>query len=151
MPGIMADNDVGGAFQSLAKTIPFKGLAGGFEILAIPVVSFPSLKLPREAGTDRLIWETCQARDVVLFTGNRNDRLRFSEATIRTQNRPDCLPVITLSNAKRFLSDNEYGDEVAEAVLEILLDLDRSGVPDGCMCHENTTRGNMARTWPVVA
>ncbi|HEY1858722.1 MAG TPA: hypothetical protein VGG61_00095, partial [Gemmataceae bacterium] len=48
---------------------------------------------------DSLVWETCQQRDLVLLTDNRNqDDSASLEATIRLRNAANCLPVLTIEN-----------------------------------------------------
>lgn len=125
MPGIMADNDVQGQFKDLLKILGSATWRELWESTGLSVVTFPGLGLEPEAP-DALVWQTCQAHEVVLFTGNRNDEGPDSlEATIRLHNRADSLPVVTLSDSKRFLHDRAYMDRVAEKLLDILLDLDK--------------------------
>ena len=77
------------------------------------MVSFPALELSYNAP-DALIWRTCQREGLVLITGNRNDDGADSlEATIRNENQPDSLPVITIADADRVLQDRLYAEKVA--------------------------------------
>jgi hypothetical protein len=46
------------------------------------------------------------------------------EATIRNENRPDSLPVITIADTDRVLQDRLYAEMVAERLLENLIALD---------------------------
>jgi hypothetical protein len=56
-----------------------------------------------------------------LFTGNRNQEGPESlEMAIRLHNQANSLPVITLSNPKRFGHDRRYVHRVAERLLDIL-------------------------------
>jgi hypothetical protein len=58
-------------------------------------------------------------------TGNRNDDGPDSlEATIRNENQPDSLPVITIANTERVLKHRQYAHTVAERVLEKLIAID---------------------------
>jgi hypothetical protein len=60
-----------------------------------------------------------------LFTANRNQKGDDSlEATIRRENTPTSLPVLTLANAKRFEESREYAERVATRLLEYLLDIE---------------------------
>src|SRR5205085_11748682 len=91
---------------------------------AVTVESFPGLGLDRNAP-DRLIWETCQTQGIVLFTGNRNQEGPDSlEETLRTLNRVDSLPVITLGDPMRFRNDRAYAERAALRLLDYLLNLD---------------------------
>ena len=60
-----------------------------------------------------------------MVTGNRNDDVPDSlEATIRAENLPSSLPVITIANANRVLQDRVYAEKVAESLLDYLLRID---------------------------
>lgn len=124
MPRIMADNDVRGQFEKLLEIFASDRWKGVWVGLDVTVETFANLGLAADAP-DTLVWQTCQAKGVVLFTGNRNQEGPGSlETAIRTQNQLDSLPVITLSRPKRFSQDRGYAEEVAEAVLDILMDLE---------------------------
>jgi hypothetical protein len=124
MPGIMADNDVQVQFQGVLRLFLSPTWRDLWESLGFTVETFESLGLHRE-DPDALVWQRCQERGVVLFTGNRKSEAPDSlEATIRMYNKVDSLPVVTLSDAKRFGYDQKYREDVAEALMDILLDLD---------------------------
>lgn len=60
--------------------------------------------------------------ELVLITGNRNDDGADSlEATIRNENQPDSLPVITIADQDRVLQDRLSAERVAESLLDYLL------------------------------
>jgi hypothetical protein len=80
--------------------------------------------LKRDAS-DLELWEACQRHEVILVTGNRNQRSADSmEATIQNLSRFDSLPVITLGDPKRFRRDREYAARAAERLLDYLLNFD---------------------------
>ena len=86
--------------------------------------TFASLGLS-ESSPDVVIWGTCQARQVVLVTGNRNNEGPDSlEETIRRLNRADSLPVITISKPQS-ISQRSYAERAAARLLDYLLDLDK--------------------------
>ena len=61
----------------------------------------------------------------MLLTENRNAEGPESlEETIRTLNTPNSLPVLTMTNPRRFARDKSYADRVTDRVLDYLLDLD---------------------------
>lgn len=70
----------------------------------------------------------CQHKELVLITANRNhDGEDSLEATIRRENTPHSLPVLTLADADRILFilfDPVYADHVAEKLLQYLLEID---------------------------
>jgi hypothetical protein len=75
---------------------------------------------------DSELWQLCQDRGMILITGNRNaDGEDSLELTMRRLGRLDSLPVLTISNPDRVISDRDYANAVAVKVLEILLDLER--------------------------
>src|SRR5262249_14704691 len=92
--------------------------------LGLSVETFPTLGLPDDAP-DALIWRTCQREQIVLITGNRNKRGPDSlEATIRNENQPDSLPVVTIADPDRVVQDRLYAEKVAERLLEKLIAID---------------------------
>ena len=87
-------------------------------------MAFESLGLARDAA-DKLVWQRCQERDVVLVTANRNRRGPDSlEETIRTLNTRQSLPVITIASPERIARDRAYAERVAERLLEFLMSIE---------------------------
>ena len=120
----MADNDVRGQFQHVLSLLDSPYWRDLWDRLHLSVESFETLGLPYNAP-DRLVWQTCQGHDVILFTGNRNQEGPDSlESALRTLNRPDSLPIITLSNPARLSRDRTYAHKVAERLMDYLLDLE---------------------------
>ena len=70
----MADHDVGGAVQALRRILESPDHAAWLELLGVAFTDFESLGLSRDAA-GRIVWQTCQAADVVLITGNRSGRV----------------------------------------------------------------------------
>jgi hypothetical protein len=92
--------------------------------LDLTTPTFADLGLnPRSLDTD--VWLKCQAEELVLITTNRNDDGPDSlEATIRAHGTPQSLPVFTLADANRVLSERSYAELVADRLLEYLYDMD---------------------------
>jgi hypothetical protein len=124
MPAIVADADSEGCVRRLADLLldgPWREL---WLELDYAYETFSTLGLAADAS-DAEIWRTCQQEQVVLITANRNQEGPDSlEATIRADNTAESLPVITLANPKRIMSDREYGRRVAEKLLNYLFDID---------------------------
>jgi hypothetical protein len=117
--------NIRGQFERIVRFLESAPWRQFWEDAAIEVTSFAILEL-NENAPDSLIWQTCQNRGVVLFTGNRNRKGRDSlEEAIRTFNRVDSLPVVTLSDPIRFLYDGVYAERAAIRLLEYLIDLDK--------------------------
>ena len=123
--GILADADCEGPFRILLRLLDHDSRRELWESLALDVSGFEQLGLPPDAA-DRLVWETCQQRELVLITANRNaDHPDSLEMTIRTTNAPDSsLPVITLADPQRIARDREYAERAADRLLEYLFDCD---------------------------
>src|SRR5205823_1788097 len=97
MPGIMADNDIGGHFEQLTRVLAAVWETT-WEEVGYTVETFESLELPRNLP-DRQLWQMCQARQVVLITGNRNsDDPDALEATLRDSNTAESLPLFTIAD-----------------------------------------------------
>ena len=121
MKAILADNDVEGILAALVSIWLSDTWRNLWIELNCSLETFPSLDLPRNAS-DAVVWEACQNHQIVLITGNRNAESPESlEATIRNLNRPDSLPVFTLSNPNRILKDRGYANLVAERLLDYLM------------------------------
>jgi hypothetical protein len=124
MRGILADTNVGKQRRAMLAIWSSDAWHDLWSALGLSVVSFPALGLSYDAP-DSLIWRTCQRKQLVLFTGNRNHRGPDSlEATIRLENQPDSLPVITIADPDRVLHDRRYAEIVAERLLEKLIAID---------------------------
>ena len=124
MPAIMADHDVEGHVQLLLRLL----LSDAWHLLwteaGCTIVSFESLGIP-STTPDAELWHICQARQIVLITGNRNkDGPRSLEATIQQHNTAFSLPVLTMGEPNRILTSPEYADRVVERLLEYLVDVE---------------------------
>ena len=125
MPAIMADHNVEG---HLARLIDIWTSPDWFDLwdgVGCEIQSFERLGLATNA-TDRELWNACQANDIVLLTGNRNEEDQDSlEAVIRESVGDPNLPVITIADPDRVMNDTDYAEEVSARVLEYLIDLDK--------------------------
>lgn len=124
MWAIMADHDVEGQMQILLRLLTSPAWQPLWAELAVRVESFATLGLPTQT-TDAVLWQSCQARNILLITGNRNEEGPESlEATLRAANTPTSLPVFTLSEPQRLLSSHGYAQRVVERLLEYLIDVE---------------------------
>jgi len=121
----MADNDSAGQLDALLAVINSDEWRELWQALGLGIVTFESLELARDAP-DALVWDTCQANEVVLVTGNRNDDGPESlEATIRLRNQERSLPVFTLVHPDRIRPGGPESILAAVKLLEHLLEIDR--------------------------
>src|SRR5207247_1609118 len=95
---------------------------GWFDLLSLPMTTFRDEGLPINS-TDRHVWRYAQAHGMLLLTGNRNmDGNDSLEQTLREENTPTSLPVITIGNIDR-LPESGYRIRCAHRLLELTLSL----------------------------
>jgi hypothetical protein len=124
MTAIMADHDIEGQMQLLLRLLISAEWHALWTELAVQVESFTSLGVPINTP-DASLWQLCQARQIILITGNRNEAEPASlEATIQAANTPISLPVLTISEPQRILSSRAYAQQVVERLVEYLIDVE---------------------------
>jgi len=124
MPAVLADVNVEGQFAVLVRIWLSEAWRDVWTGLNYSLETFETLGLPRNAS-DTSVWQTCQSRQVVLVTANRNRRGPDSlEAAIHTLNTATSLPVITLASPERLNHDRLYAEHVAERLLDYLMTID---------------------------
>jgi hypothetical protein len=120
---VLADNDVGGAVAVLRRTLESAENAVSLEILGVVFTDFEALGLPRDAA-DRTVWQTCQAVDAVLITGNRSGGPDSLDQVIHELSHEVCLPVLTIADQRRVTRDAAYANACASRLLDYLDRLD---------------------------
>ena len=94
-----------------------------WQALAIPLLSFNDAGLNDEMP-DNELWRLCQKSEWILITGNRNQHGPTSlEETIRNENTPMSLPVITIGSPRLLMNSAEYVERVSGKLLEFLEDI----------------------------
>jgi hypothetical protein len=97
---------------------------GWIELAVMRFVTLTQAGLPTNSS-DRVIWRFVQTQGMLLLTGNRNMKGDNSlEQTLREENTPVALPVITIGNSER-LDEHEYRRRCATRLVEIALDLEQ--------------------------
>jgi hypothetical protein len=125
MNGLLVDVGLRGHRNVLLGLFQQPSRSDIWKYLACDMPSFEDLGLALDSS-DLVVWQTCQSRQFVLLTANRNERGMHSlERTIRTLNQADSLPVLTLASERRFTAEAEYKHRVADKVLEYLFEIDR--------------------------
>jgi hypothetical protein len=95
---------------------------GWLDLVSLRLTRFDEVGLPT-TSSDREVWRFVQEREMILLTGNRNmDDEDSLELTIREENTPDALPVLTIGNVNR-LWERSYRDDCATRLVEIVIDL----------------------------
>jgi hypothetical protein len=125
MRGVVADKNAEGHLRILQAVWESDEWRDFWSALSCPIESFGTLGLDAQTS-DRTVWEVCQNRQIVLITGNRNQKGPNSlEATIRNRNQADSLPVITLGKPVRVMFEPSYAEQTAIRILEILIDIEK--------------------------
>jgi Domain of unknown function (DUF5615) len=125
MPTLMADHDVIGHLRVIMNVLLSPDWIEHWTEVQCGIESFERLGLPDNAS-DTEVWQTCQQRQIVLITGNRNAEGEDSlEMTIRQYRTPQSLPVFTISDPNRIMLGRDYAERVAARLIEYLTDLNR--------------------------
>jgi len=96
---------------------------GWLALLEIPMLTFADVELPIDSS-DRDVWRFVQENHLILLTGNRNnDDADSLQQTIRDENTPNSLPVITIGVVDR-LEERAYREQCAERLVEIVLNVE---------------------------
>jgi uncharacterized protein DUF5615 len=99
------------------------GKEGWLKLLPVQLVTLAEVGLS-VASSDREVWRFAQTHQMILLTGNRRRRGSDSlEQTIREENMPTSLPVITISSLHR-LDERSYRERCGSRLIEILIDID---------------------------
>ncbi|MBC6418516.1 MAG: ACP S-malonyltransferase [Prochloron sp. SP5CPC1] len=74
---------------------------------------------------DRIVWRFAQANQMILLTANRSMKGPNSlEQVIREENTSTSLPVVTIGDANRVLTDPDYRNRCLDRLIEIVFDID---------------------------
>lgn len=117
----LLDHNLGGhrifLYSSLKK-------GGWLDLIDIPMLTFADVGLPVDTS-DREVWRYTQNHQLILLTANRNDSDADSLAqTIREENTPTSLPVLTVGDADRVMADTLYCKRCAERIVEIVMNIE---------------------------
>jgi predicted nuclease of predicted toxin-antitoxin system len=117
---ILADHDIEGYAVLLWGTLTS---IGWLDLLPLKLATFDDVDL-LISSSDREVWRFVQANQMILLTNNRNMREEDSlEQTIREENTPTSLPVLTIGNIYR-LAEKNYREQCADELVKIGLDLE---------------------------
>lgn len=120
MTTILVDHDIEGHALLLWARISTEGWS---DLLSLRLILFDDVDLPADSN-DREVWRFAQKNQWVLLTGNRRMKEADSlEKTIREENTPASLPVVTIGNVNRML-DRGYLERCKLRLLEVMLYLD---------------------------
>lgn len=97
---------------------------GWVDLFPIRFVLLEEAALPI-TSSDRVVWRFAQATQMILLTANRRMKGKDSlEQVLREENTSTSLPVATIGDADRVLTDPDYRDLCVNRLLELALYLD---------------------------
>ncbi|EGJ32764.1 MULTISPECIES: hypothetical protein [Moorena] len=97
---------------------------GWLELLPIRFVTFAEIELSITSD-DRVVWRFAQANQMILLTANRSMNGKNSlEKVMREENTSTSLPVVTIGDSDRVLSDPDYRNRCVDRLIEIIFDID---------------------------
>ena len=121
MSTLLVDQDIEGQVLILWGALAAEGW---LELCSLELVTFVQAGLPVDSN-DRTVWRFAQAHNMILLTHNRNMNDADSlEQTIREENTPTSLPVITLGRVDR-LRERAYRERCVVRLIEIGLDIEQ--------------------------
>ncbi len=118
----LVDHNLAGHSEILLGSIARQGW---LDLLPIRFVTFKEMNLSIDSS-DRVVWRIAQANRMILLTANRSMKGKNSlEQVLREENKLDSLPVITIGDPDRLLTDRAYRNRCIDRILEILLDIEK--------------------------
>ena len=121
MSTMLVDQDIEGQVLILWGALAAEGW---LELCPLELVTFAQAGLPVDSN-DRTVWRFVQAHNMILLTHNRNMNDADSlEQTIREENTPTSLPVITLGRVDR-LRERAYRERCVVRLIEIGLEIEQ--------------------------
>jgi hypothetical protein len=121
---ILVDHDVEGQVEEILSIWTSPNWIDLWQSLDFEVETFEGIGLPDDTQ-DVDVWHFCQAREMVLITGNRNARGANSlEQASQRLNQPTSLPVLTIADPNRVMIDRQYAERVASRILDYLFDIE---------------------------
>lgn len=122
MTTILVDHNIEGQAALLLGTYLEEGWA---DLSPVRFVTFQEVGLIPKSS-DRVVWRFAQAHEMVLLTNNRNMRGQDSlEQTLREENTPTALPVLTIGNIERIV-ERAYRARCAARLAEVIYELEQS-------------------------
>jgi hypothetical protein len=124
VPNLLSDVNAEGHVLALVRLLESEPRREFWNYLGMTAETFQSQRLD-EKLPDIALWNVCQDRNLILVTGNRNEKSTDSlGVAIRLHNRLDSWPVVTIGDPFRLLRDAEYANRAADSLLAHLIDIE---------------------------
>jgi len=118
---ILVDHNLRGHSVVLAGSL---AASGWLDLISIRFVLFEEVGLEVNSD-DRVVWHCAQANEMILLTANRSIKGKDSlEQVMREENTQTSLPVITIGNIDRLLTEPEYRNRCVNRLVDIVVDLE---------------------------
>ncbi|MEB3338107.1 MAG: DUF5615 family PIN-like protein [Leptolyngbyaceae bacterium] len=97
---------------------------GWLELIPIRFVLFEEAGLA-VTSDDRVVWRYAQANQMILITANRSMKGKDSlEQVMREENTPTSLPVVTIGNIDRLMTEPDYRERCINRLVDIVVDIE---------------------------
>ncbi|RLC05731.1 MAG: ACP S-malonyltransferase [Deltaproteobacteria bacterium] len=117
MATILIDHNIEGQAMMLWRMLRKDGWS---ELVPLEFVILTEAGM-REDSTDREVWRFAQKNGMILLTANRRMMGKDSlEQTIREENTPASLPVLTIGSVRRMI-ERSYRERCKMRLLEVVL------------------------------
>jgi predicted nuclease of predicted toxin-antitoxin system len=121
MTTILIDHNIEGQSTMILGAFNKEGWS---ELFPLRLITLKDVGLSSESS-DRDIWRFAQNNGMLLLTDNRNMKGNDSlEQTLREENTPTSLPVLTIGNVDRVI-ERQYREKCAARLAEIIYDLEK--------------------------
>lgn len=98
--------------------------SGWLDLISIRFILFEEVGLA-VTSDDRVVWRYAQANQMILITGNRSMKGKDSlEQVMWEENTPTSLPVVTIGNIDRLLSEPDYRNRCVNRLVDIVVDIE---------------------------
>ena len=115
----LVDHNLRGHSVVLAGSL---AASGWLELISIRFVLFEEVGLA-VTSDDRVVWQYAQNNQMILITANRSMKGKDSlEQVMREENTPTSLPVVTIGNIDRLMTEPEYRERCVDRLVDIVVD-----------------------------
>lgn len=98
--------------------------SGWLDLISLRFVLFEEVGLA-VTSDDRVVWQYAQANQMILMTANRSMKGKDSlEQVMREENTPTSLPVVTIGNIDRLMTEPEYRERCVDRLVDIVIDIE---------------------------
>ena len=117
----LVDHNLRGHSVVLAGSL---AASGWLDLVPIRFVLFEEAGLAI-ASDDRVVWRYAQDNQMILITANRSMKGKDSlEQVMRDENTSTSLPVVTIGNIDRLMSEPTYRERCVDSLVNIVVDIE---------------------------